>query len=281
MAYLDPLFNTGRDQTRRTLATTSPPTAAATAPASAAAATPRPARGVLLPRRVRRLPRLPRAAAARGAPPPPPHGHPLLPHRLARGPLLQAAARRTVRPRVLPQRADLGLRLRRQAAPPLAAEARHDPRLRQARAATTSSMPRRSTASPTWRPASSRRRRWRVGSAPPTSCGTRSSPPPGARRPATRPRSPRGCCGASSRPRVGLVTCAWTRSPAPGRSARSAASLGRRYLLMDASPGGRRGSPTHAFGKDGVPGYSEPSPAALVPATSLPASRAPPCWPAS
>ena len=43
----------------------------------------------------------------------------------------QAAARRAVRPRVLPQRADLGLRLRRQAEAPLAAEARHDPRLRQ------------------------------------------------------------------------------------------------------------------------------------------------------
>ena len=44
----------------------------------------------------------------------------------------QAAARRAVRPRVLPQRADLGLRLRRQAPLPLAAQARHDPRLRQA-----------------------------------------------------------------------------------------------------------------------------------------------------
>src|SRR3954462_13255027 len=110
MAYLDPPFNTGRDQTRRTLATTvatngngdrtgfrgppapprhgPPPRPAPPAPPLP----PPPARGVLLPRRVRQLPRLPRAAAARGAPPPPPHRHAVLPHRLARGPLLQAPA---------------------------------------------------------------------------------------------------------------------------------------------------------------------------------------------
>src|SRR3954454_19305808 len=134
MAYLDPPFNTGRDQTRRTLATTVATNGNGDPPGLRPPPLHHPpARGVLLPRRVRRLPRLPRAAAARGAPPPPPHRHPVLPHRLARGPLLQAAARRAVRPRVLPQRADLGLRLRRQAAPPLAAQARHDPRLRQAR----------------------------------------------------------------------------------------------------------------------------------------------------
>ena len=50
LAYLDPPFNTGRPQTRRTLAT-SRRTPAATAPASAAAATRQPAAaGVLLPR---------------------------------------------------------------------------------------------------------------------------------------------------------------------------------------------------------------------------------------
>ena len=111
-------------------------------------------RAVLLPRRVRRLPRLPRAAPARGAPAARPRGHAVLPHRLPRGALLQAAARRAVRPRVLPQRADLGLRLRRQAAPPLAREARHDPRLRQGPGALPVRLPTRSTASPTWRPGS-------------------------------------------------------------------------------------------------------------------------------
>ena len=65
---------------------------------------------------------------------------------------------------VLPQRADLGLRLRRQAQGPLAAEARHDPRVRQRPARSTTSTARRWTASPTWRPAWSRRRRSRAAS---------------------------------------------------------------------------------------------------------------------
>src|SRR3954468_19627471 len=94
LAYLDPPFNTGRDQTRRTLATTAatngngdrtgfcarrfapklldgPPRGLRPPPLRHQAA-----RGVLLPRRVRRLPGLPRAAAARGAPPPAPHRSP-------------------------------------------------------------------------------------------------------------------------------------------------------------------------------------------------------------
>ena len=55
----------------------------------------------------------------------------------------------------------------------------------------TTSTPRRSTASPTWRPASSRPSSASAASARRASCGTRSSPPPGARRPATRRRSRR------------------------------------------------------------------------------------------
>ena len=51
-----------------------------------------------------------------------------------------------------PQRADLGVRLWREAEGPLATETRHDPGVRQGRARTTSSTPRRSTASRTWRP---------------------------------------------------------------------------------------------------------------------------------
>ena len=38
----------------------------------------------------------------------------------------------------------------------------------------------------------------------------------------------------------GRATCAWTRSPAPGTLGAVAASLGRRYLLMDESPEARR-----------------------------------------
>ena len=53
------------------------------------------------------------------------------------------------------------------------------------------------------------------------SCGTRSSPPPAARRPAIRPRSPRACCGASCRPPRARATSASTRSPARARSERS------------------------------------------------------------
>ena len=75
----------------------------------------------------------------------------LLPHRLSRGALLQGAARRDLRPRVLPERDHLGLRLRRADEASLAGEARHDPRLREGPGATTTSTPRRSTASPTWR----------------------------------------------------------------------------------------------------------------------------------
>ena len=51
---------------------------------------------------------------------------------------------------------------------------------------------RRSSASRTWRPGSSRPRRPPAASSRPTSGGTRSSRRPAARRPATRPRSPSG-----------------------------------------------------------------------------------------
>ena len=80
--------------------------------------------------------------------------HAVLPHRLPRGALLQAAARRDLRPRVLPQRAHLGLRLRRARQAPLAGQARHDPRVRQGSRGATSSTPRTSIASRTWRPGS-------------------------------------------------------------------------------------------------------------------------------
>ena len=135
MAYLDPPFNTGRDQTRRTLATTVATNGGGDRTGFGGRryttrlleeSSYRDAfddyLGFLEPRlrEVRRLLR--------------PTGTLYFHIDCARGALLQAAAGRAVRPRVLPQRADLGLRLRRKAAPPLAAEARHDPRLRLKRA---------------------------------------------------------------------------------------------------------------------------------------------------
>ena len=202
MAYADPPFNTGKRQTRRTLAITAAPRRRRPHRLRRAPLRQHAARRVLLRGRLRRLPRLPGAAPARAAAPARPRGHAVPAPRLPRGARGQAGARRDVRPRVLPQRADLGLRLRRQAAPPLAAEARHDPRLRQATATATTSTPRRSTASPTWRRAWSPPSSASAASARRASCGTRSSPPPAARRPATRRRSPRRSCGASCRPRA-------------------------------------------------------------------------------
>ena len=62
--------------------------------------------------RVRRLPRLPRAAPARDPPRARRDRDAVFPHRLPRGALLQGAARRALRPGVLPERDRLGLRLR-------------------------------------------------------------------------------------------------------------------------------------------------------------------------
>ena len=194
------------------------------------------AQRVLVPRQLRRLPRVPRAAPARAAPRAGARGDAVPAPGLPRGALRQAAARRALRPRVLPQRADLGLRLRRQAAPPLAAEARHDPRLRARPASATCSTPRRSTASRTWRPASSRPSSASAASGRPASCGTRSSPPPAARRPATRRRSRRRSCGASSRPPPAPGDLCLDPFAGSGTLGAVAAALGRRYLLIDESP---------------------------------------------
>ena len=90
----------------------------------------RAARALVVPRLVRRLPRVPRAAPARDPPPARRRGHALPAPRPARGALREAAARRDLRARVLPERARVGLRLRRQAEAALAGEARHDPRVR-------------------------------------------------------------------------------------------------------------------------------------------------------
>ena len=100
----------------------------------------------------------------------------------------------------------------------------------------TSSTPRRSSASPTWRPGSSRRRRRARGKMPTSaSSGTRSSPPPGARRPAIRRRSRRGSCGASCRPPRAPGDLVLDPFAGSGTLGAVAAATGRRYLLMDAS----------------------------------------------
>ena len=162
------------------------------------------ARDVLLPRRLRRLPRLPRAAPARAAPRARRHRHAVPAPRLPRGAPRQAAARRGVRPRVLPQRADLGLRLRRQAQAPLAAEARHDPRLRQGPGALLlrrrGGRARALHGARAW----SRRRRPRAGRCRSASSGTRSSPPPAREKTGYPTQKPEGLVRrfvhASSRP---------------------------------------------------------------------------------
>ena len=221
--YMDPPFNTGRAQGRRTLSVAADPDGERTGFGG---------------RRYRsRLvselsyddefgdylgflePRLRRArellADARD---------PVLPHRLPRGPLLQAAARRVLRSRCVPQRADLGLRLRRQAAPALARQARHDPRLR--------AHPRR---------ASLRRRRCRARAL--HGARARQRREGGARQAPDRrlvshdradqrereDRLPdaeagRVSCGGWSRRRRAPAAGASIRSPARERSARSAAS---------------------------------------------------------
>ncbi len=133
LIYMDPPFNTGRAQTRDQLEVSRTPGRRRPRLAhwlrwaslrEPAAAEPQ------LRGRLRRLPRVPGAASASRARTARDARHALLPHRLPRGALLQAAARRDLRARRVPERADLGLRLRREAAPPLAGQARHDPGLR-------------------------------------------------------------------------------------------------------------------------------------------------------
>ena len=155
--------------------------------------------------------------------------HALLPHRLPRGALLQGAARRDLRPRLLPERDHLGLRLRRAREAPLAGQARHDPRLRQGPGAPTSSTPTRSTASRTWRRASSARRRRRAGSCRPTSGGTRSSRRPAREKTGYPTQKPLGVLRRIVPPRRAPGDCASTSSPAAARSAppRSSSAAGR------------------------------------------------------
>ena len=146
--------------------------------------------------------------------------HALLPRRLPRGALRQAAARRPLRPRVLPERDHLGLRLRRARDATLAGQARHDPRLRQGSAG----LPLRRAEvdrEPYMAPGLVTAEKARAASCRPTSGGTRSC--------LDRTREDRlpdaeaggrSCAGSCWRPR-GRATGASTSSPAAARSARS------------------------------------------------------------
>ena len=171
----------------------------------------------------------------RGAARPPADGQLLPAPRLPRGALRQGPLRRDLRPRVLPQRDRLGVRLRRAHAPALAREARRHPRLRPGPGRATSSTPTRSTASRTWRPASSAPRRPRAASCRRTPGGTRSSAPPARRSSATPRRSRSASCGASSlasSPPGGVVLDFFAGSGTTGAAARE---LGRRFVLVDSS----------------------------------------------
>ena len=130
LIYIDPPFNTGKVQGRTQIKT-----------ARSADRRPHGFRGPalrddqgrhpVLCRPVRRLPGIPRTAPGRGVPRAGAPRQPVLPHRLSRGALLQGAAGHHLRPRLLPERDHLGLRLRRPAQEPLAAQARQHPALRQ------------------------------------------------------------------------------------------------------------------------------------------------------
>ena len=54
--------------------------------------------------------------------------------------------------------------------------------------------------------------------------------------PATPPRSPRACCGASCRRRARPATAVLDFFAGSGTTGAVAAALGRRYLLVDANP---------------------------------------------
>ena len=132
LIYVDPPFNTGRRARRRTLAHAS----------GDGGRRPHGLRGPALPterrrldvlrRPLRRLPGLPRAAARGGPPAARAIAAPSTCTSTTReAHYVQGAARRDLRPRLLPERDHLGLRLRRPRQAPLARQARHDPGLRQ------------------------------------------------------------------------------------------------------------------------------------------------------
>ena len=122
-----------------------------------------------------------------------------------------------------------------------------------------------------------RRRRRRAASCRPTSGGTRSCRPPAARRPATRPRSPRASCAGSSRPRRGPATGASTSSPAAGRSARSPRAARPPLRADRLQPRGDRGDGASGSGSlraRSPDARGRPAPGAPPIATALNAGQA-------
>ena len=233
--YIDPPFNTGRDQRRRTLRVVADEEGDRTGFAGRRYRTEEVAIAGLR-RRLRGLRRLPRTAPAPRPPPARRARHALRPPRRAREPLRQGPPRHALRARVLPQRDRVGLRLRGQDAPALAGQARHHPRLRQGprrlplrrRRGGARALP---GARRSWGP-----RRRPAASASPTRGFTPSSRPTGPRRPATRRRSPAGVVrrmvAASSRP-GGWCLDFFAGSGTLGAVARE---LGRRFVLVDCHP---------------------------------------------
>ena len=242
--YIDPPFNTGKAQRARACSAVPRRADDGDRTGFGGRRYRRPlARRALLRRRLRRLPRLPRAAhrAARRA----------ARRRTARSSSTSTTARSTTsRSRSTSSSAatrfmneiiwayDYGGRPER----PLARQARHHPLVRRSTPATTPSTTTRSTASRTWRrarrPGEGRARQ----DARPTSGGTRSCPPTAARRPATRRRSRSASLRRIVRRHSRPGDSCSTSSPAPARPARSAAQLGRRFVLVD-QPRGDRGRP--------------------------------------
>ena len=239
LIYIDPPFNTGRTAGAPAPAHGRAPTTAATAPASAAGAT---ARGCC-----RRSPTTtsfddylgflePRLGEARASCSP----------RTARCTSTSTTARRTTarccstsifgRECFLNEiiwAYDYGARSQA----PLAGQARHDPRLRQGPRRATGSTPTAVEREPYMAPGLvERRRRPRAASCRPTCGGTRSCRPTGARRPATRRRSPRASLrrivAASSRPG------GWCLDFFAGSGTLGAvcAGLDRRFVLVDSAP---------------------------------------------
>ena len=159
----------------------------------------------------------------------------VFPCRLSRGALLQGAARHDLWPCLFPERDHLGLRLRRVArggaGRPSTTTSWSTSRTRGA----TTSIPRRSSASRTWRPAWSAPRRQRVANAQPACGGTRSCRPVARSGPATRPRShwaSRVASSSTSSPPGGVVADFFAGSGTVGAAALEA---DRQFLLVDSS----------------------------------------------
>ena len=134
------------------------------------------------------LPGLHRRPADAGAPAARRGRHALLPHRLPRGALLQGAAGFDLRPRLLPQRGHLGLRLRRPREGPVAGQARQHPGVREA-AEEALLRPGPDRADPVPGTGAGGAEKAARGKLPTDVCGTPSCPPTAGRRPAIRRKS--------------------------------------------------------------------------------------------